>query len=155
MPAGRPRAGGFTLIELMIVVAIISILASIAIPKFANMLFKAQEGSLKGNLGSLRSALTIYYADTNGITASCTAGAGSSLFNNVLVPRYIAAVPVVKNGLHPPTSSVYCDYQMVGGSIHDGQGWYYDGANPLDNYSGGVWVACDHTDTSSNDWTSY
>src|SRR3977135_4079302 len=58
---------GFTLIELMIVVAIIGILAAIAIPQFAQLVAKSQEGATKGNLGTLRSALSIYYGDTEGV----------------------------------------------------------------------------------------
>src|SRR6266851_1041081 len=57
---------GFTLIELMIVVAIIGILAAIAIPQFANLVSKSQEGATKGNLGTIRSALSIYYGDSEG-----------------------------------------------------------------------------------------
>src|SRR5688500_14694006 len=57
---------GFTLIELMIVVAIIGILSAIAIPQFANMVAKSQEGASKGNLGTIRFALSIYYDDTEG-----------------------------------------------------------------------------------------
>ncbi|MBK8871456.1 MAG: prepilin-type N-terminal cleavage/methylation domain-containing protein [Elusimicrobia bacterium] len=57
---------GFTLIELMIVVAIIGILAAIAIPKFAELITKSKESSAKGTLGAVRSAITIYYSDTEG-----------------------------------------------------------------------------------------
>src|SRR5213078_2584689 len=57
---------GFTLIELMIVVAIIGILAAIAIPKFAELIRKSSEGASKGNLGALRSAMSIYYGDMEG-----------------------------------------------------------------------------------------
>lgn len=52
---------GFTLIELMIVVAIIGILAAVAIPRFAALMRTAKEGACKGNLGALRSAVSIYY----------------------------------------------------------------------------------------------
>ena len=51
----------------MLVVAIIGLLAAIAIPKFANLVVKAKEASIKGKLGTLRSAISIYYADNEGI----------------------------------------------------------------------------------------
>ncbi len=57
---------GFTLIELMIVVAIIGILAAIAIPKFADLINKSKEGATKGALSSVRSALQVYYGDNEG-----------------------------------------------------------------------------------------
>src|SRR6516162_6609630 len=62
----RKAVRGFTLIELMIVVAIIGILAAIAIPKFADLIRKSKEGATKGNLGAVRSALSIYYGDLEG-----------------------------------------------------------------------------------------
>jgi prepilin-type N-terminal cleavage/methylation domain-containing protein len=58
---------GFTLIELMIVVAIIGILAAIAIPKFADLINKSKEGATKGALSSVRGALQVYYGDNEGL----------------------------------------------------------------------------------------
>lgn len=61
------REKGFTLIELMIVVAIIGILAAIAIPRFGNLIKRSKEGATKGNLGALRSALAMYYGQFEGV----------------------------------------------------------------------------------------
>lgn len=60
------KKNGFTLIELMIVVAIIGMLAAIAIPRFAQMVERSREAATKGNIGALRSAIFIYYVDNEG-----------------------------------------------------------------------------------------
>lgn len=52
------------MIELMIVVTIIGVLASIGIPRYMTFTKRAKEGAVKGNLGALRSTLGLYYADT-------------------------------------------------------------------------------------------
>jgi len=57
----RHRDQGFTLIELMIVVAIIGILASVAIPSFRNYQWKAKRSEAFVNLGSLARTQKAYF----------------------------------------------------------------------------------------------
>jgi type IV pilus assembly protein PilA len=57
------RKGGFTLIELMIVVAIIGILAAIAIPNFLRFQLKAKSSEGKSNLAAIRTAEESYYSE--------------------------------------------------------------------------------------------
>jgi type IV pilus assembly protein PilA len=54
---------GFTLIELMIVVAIIGILAAIAIPNFIKFQLRAKAGESKVNLAGIRTAQESYFAE--------------------------------------------------------------------------------------------
>ena len=61
---------GFTLIELLIVVVIIGILASIAIPKFANTKEKAYLASMKSDLRNLATAEEAYIFDSLTYTTS-------------------------------------------------------------------------------------
>ena len=56
---------GFTLIELMIVVAIIGILAAIAIPQYQNYVTKTQSTRLEGELGSLKTMVDLCLTDGN------------------------------------------------------------------------------------------
>lgn len=54
---------GFSLIELMIVVAIIAILAGILIPNFVNARAQAQTSACESNLRAIATAMELYYAD--------------------------------------------------------------------------------------------
>jgi type IV pilus assembly protein PilA len=57
------RRGGFTLIELMIVVAIIGILAAIAIPNFVRFQLRSKSSEGKTNLAGIRTAQESYFAE--------------------------------------------------------------------------------------------
>ncbi|MDO5095501.1 MAG: prepilin-type N-terminal cleavage/methylation domain-containing protein [Peptostreptococcaceae bacterium] len=56
---------GFTLVELLIVMAIIAILILIALPRFAQSTSTATYRTLQGNARTLASACQVYYADNN------------------------------------------------------------------------------------------
>ncbi len=59
----RKNNSGFTLVELMIVMAIIGVLATLAIPSFVGALKQAREAVLKEDLHVLRTAIDSYTAD--------------------------------------------------------------------------------------------
>jgi general secretion pathway protein G len=57
------RPGGFTLIELIVVMAIVALLASIVAPRYFNSLQKSKETALQTSLTTLRDAIDQYAAD--------------------------------------------------------------------------------------------
>jgi len=59
--AKRKDEGGFTLVELIIVIIIIGILAALAIPQFVSSTRDAQEATLSGDLAVMRNAINLYY----------------------------------------------------------------------------------------------
>jgi type IV pilus assembly protein PilA len=63
---------GFTLVELMIVVAIIGILAVIAIPTFLEFRLKAKTAEAKSNLGAIRTAELSYFSEWDCFVANQT-----------------------------------------------------------------------------------
>jgi type IV pilus assembly protein PilA len=63
---------GFTLIELMIVIAIIGRLAAIAIPQFVSYRQKGYNTQAKGELKSFYTACQAYFADNPTATGDCT-----------------------------------------------------------------------------------
>ncbi|MFB3918122.1 MAG: type II secretion system protein [Terriglobales bacterium] len=59
----RGRALGFTLIELMIVISIMVILISIAVPLYQQSIIRAREAALKQDLFTMRSSINLYTED--------------------------------------------------------------------------------------------
>ena len=64
--------GGFTLIELVIIIVVLGILAAAAIPKYQDITSEAKEASCRAALGSLRSGITIFYANAAVTTGTAT-----------------------------------------------------------------------------------
>ena len=63
---------GFTLIELVIIIVILGILAAVAIPRYQDMGDEAREAQCRAMLGSLRSGVTIFYANQAVTTGTAT-----------------------------------------------------------------------------------
>lgn len=64
-PRVRERQDGFTLVELLIVIALISILAAMGVVQYRNSVQSTKEAVLKTDLFRMRDAIDQYYADKN------------------------------------------------------------------------------------------
>jgi type IV pilus assembly protein PilA len=95
------REGGFTLIELMVVVLIIAILIAIAIPTFLGARSRAQDRAAQSNLRNALTAEKTYYTDKQAYTAT-----GSDLTPIEPSLTYNAdATPTVNNQIYIAVST--------------------------------------------------
>ena len=75
------RAKGFTLIELMIVVAIVGILAAIAYPSYTEYVKRTQRSAIAGLLSEQTQALERYYSRNGSSYANATVVAGNTYYS--------------------------------------------------------------------------
>ena len=95
---------GFTLVELLIVVAILGILAAITVPQFTSATESARGGSLAGTVRSLRGQINLYklehgdqlpdLAAASGLGQHFQPFTGVTMYGSVRRGPYVAGVPV-------------------------------------------------------------
>ena len=145
---------GFTLIELMIVVAIIGILAAIATTKFTSMVNKTHEGASKRGLAILRTAISVYYGDNEGVYPTDDL---TCLTEN---KKYLSEIPTAHvPGRHAKNNTVQNNDDLGMGMIltADTGGWMYwnwTTSDPI-RRQGDVWLGCIHQDSTGKIWSSY
>ena len=79
------KKSGFTLIELMVVLAIIATLLTIAVPRYFSSLEKSREAVLQQNLALLRETLDKYYGDMDKYPDA---------LDQLVSSKYLRSVPV-------------------------------------------------------------
>ena len=100
-------AKGFTLIELVVVIAILGILAGIAIPRFLDAQASAKGAKIVADLRTIDSAATVYYAQKGQYPTAITGNDPAT--TDGFVGKYLAAWPV-------PDTGTFIVAQLKGGS---------------------------------------
>jgi len=79
------RRRGFTLVELLVVLSIVALLLTLAVPRYFGSLDKSKETVLRENLNQTRDAISRYYADKGKYPESLDA---------LVADKYLRALPL-------------------------------------------------------------
>ncbi len=107
----RNKQGGFNLIEVMLVVAILALLSSIAVPMYARSFRKAKRTALMAEAGQVYAALKAFYLDNDKYPA---ARSGPDMLN------LSSLAPLTTNGYLSPTIAGSFLSKLSGEQV----GWY-------------------------------
>jgi MSHA pilin protein MshA len=143
--AGTGRAGGFTLIELIVVIVILGVLSAVALPKFVDLGSSARTASIQALAGSVKTGISV----VKSLTALHGAGTAAGPVNLTFVTlddstqvrvwsgypdRWCDGIGAVLQGAKVPTNGCYLSSAAVTG---DDYTFYGFGNNKLPNGDAG------------------
>jgi prepilin-type N-terminal cleavage/methylation domain-containing protein len=140
---------GFTLIELIAVIVVLAILSAVAIPRYFDYAASARSASAKSILGSVRSAVANFYA--NSIISSGTPAfptlaqlqtPGTVMTDPVPVNPYNSSQVIAAGTWTAATAGTPAPSQTVSGT----NGWNYDAA------AGKFWANSNTSGVGENAW---
>ena len=124
------RRGGFTFVELMVVVAIMVILISMAIPQLTRSITRAKESVLRNNLYTLRTVIDNYSYDK---------GTAPQSLQDLVTEGYLRALPT------DPMNNYSTDWRTV----------MEDASQSVDQQEPGIWDVHSGSDKTSLEGTPY
>lgn len=155
-----PQAG-LTYLEWAILVAVIGIVTALAWPYFQLLQEKTREMLTQQNIAAIKSAISIYYGDHEGIWPTTlevndrTPGWGFGDYLPVM-PKVLATHPVdpaVSPAGNQVTLKSFSAEPSLAKPETAGQGWRYDG--PGQGNTGRIWINSTFTDTNGIPYSRY
>jgi general secretion pathway protein G len=137
--SGRPPApsvnqAGFTIIELIVVIAIIGILAAVALPRLLRAPVRAEEAVLQSNLRTLRESINQFYADKGHFPPS---------LESLVEEEYLHRVP--QDPITNSNETWQLEYEEYGDDFGAAETDFSDTGEPgiIDVYSGAEGLSLD------------